>query len=163
MARNGTEFGIQLSSLGDRWFSGPASVVDGLYLPGFSASDAALDIGDSCITETSGLGAFALAASPAILSFVGGSVAKALEITKNMYQITLGENPSYRIPYIDCKGTPTGIDILKVVETGIVPVINTGIAHKDAGMGMVGAGLVKPPMCCFLKAVMAFAEKYCSF
>jgi succinyl-CoA synthetase alpha subunit len=163
MARNGTEFGIQLSSLGDRWFVGPASVVEGLYLPGFSASDAALDIGDSTITETSGLGAFALAASPAILNFIGGSVAESLVITKNMFQITLCENPAYRIPYIDFKGTPTGIDVLKVVETGIVPMVNTGIAHKDAGMGMVGAGMVKPPMCCFLKAVMAFAEKYCSF
>jgi succinyl-CoA synthetase alpha subunit len=162
MARNGTEFGIQISSLGERWFVGPASVIEGLYLPGFSDADAALDIGDSCITETSGLGAFALAASPAILRFVGGSVAEALAITKNMYQITLGENPAYRIPYVDFKGTPTGIDTLKVVETGILPVIDTGIAHKDAGMGMVGAGMVKPPMCCFLKAVKAFAEKYCS-
>jgi hypothetical protein len=162
MARNGTEFGIQISSLGDRWFTGPASAVDGLYLPGFSASDAAPDIGDSAITETLGLGGFAMACAPAIIKFVGGNASDALDYTRQMYRITLAENAAYRIPSLDFRGTPTGIDAMKVVETGILPVIDTGIAHKEPGMGMVGAGMVKPPMHCFAKAVLAYADRYCA-
>lgn len=160
MARNGTEFGIRISGLGERWFTGPASVVEGLYLPGFSAADAARDIGDSVITETSGIGGFAMAAAPAIVKFVGGTPEDALNVTRRMYEITVGENDAYRIPALDFRGTPTGIDVCKVVETGILPAINTGIAHKEPGIGMVGAGLVKPPANCFMDAVIAFAEKY---
>ncbi|HOX18839.1 MAG TPA: DUF1116 domain-containing protein, partial [Spirochaetales bacterium] len=129
MARNGTEFGIKLSGLPGRWFTGPASVVEGLYLPGFTAADAARDIGDSVITETSGIGGFAMAAAPAIVKFVGGSPADAIDVTLRMYEITLGESEQYRIPALDFRGTPTGIDARKVVETGILPAINTGIAH----------------------------------
>jgi len=162
MARNGTDFGIRISALGDRWFTAPASMVDGLYLPGFKAEDSAPDIGDSVITETSGLGAFAMAASPAIVKFVGGSASDAILYTKRMYSITLAENREYRIPALDFRGTPTGIDVRKVVESGILPVINTGIAHKDPGIGMVGAGLVKPPSSCFKDALMAFADEYCA-
>jgi len=160
MARNGTEFGIRVSGLGERWFTGPAGVVEGLYLPGFSAADAGRDIGDSVITETSGIGGFAMAAAPAIVKFVGGTPEDALEVTRRMYEITIGENDAYRIPALDFRGTPTGIDLRKVVETGILPAINTGIAHKDPGIGMVGAGLVKPPENCFRDALLAFAEKY---
>ena len=160
ISRNGTEFGIRVSGLGERWFTGPASVVEGLYLPGFSASDAARDIGDSVITETSGIGGFAMAAAPAIVKFVGGTPEDALNVTRRMYEITVGENDAYRIPALDFRGTPTGIDVCKVVETGILPAINTGIAHKEPGIGMVGAGLVKPPENCFRDAVLAFAEKY---
>jgi succinyl-CoA synthetase alpha subunit len=162
MARNGTEFGIKISSMKDRWFTGPASVVEGLYLPGFSSNDAALDIGDSVITETAGLGAFAMAASPAIVAFVGGKASDAIDITKRMYRITLAENVAYRLPSLDFRGNPTGIDIVKIVETGVLPVINTGIAHKESGKGMVGAGMVKPPLNCFVKAVLAYADTYCS-
>lgn len=161
MARNGTEFGIQISGLNNRWFTGPASMVEGLYLPGFGPQDAAPDIGDSVITETSGIGAFAMAASPAIVKFVGGVPADAITYTKRMYEITLAENEEYRIPALDFRGTPTAIDVRKVVEKGILPVINTGIAHKQPGIGMVGAGLVKPPENCFRNALVAFAEKYC--
>jgi succinyl-CoA synthetase alpha subunit len=161
MARNGTEFGIRLSGLNDRWFTGPASMVEGLYLPGFGPQDAAPDIGDSVITETSGIGAFAMAASPAIVKFVGGVPADAIAYTKRMYEITLAENEEYRIPALDFRGTPTAIDVRKVVEKGILPMINTGIAHKKPGIGMVGAGLVKPPENCFRDALVAFAEKYC--
>ena len=160
MARNGTEFGIRVSGLGERWFTGPASVVEGLYLPGYSAADAARDIGDSVITETSGIGGFAMAAAPAIVKFVGGTPEDALNVTRRMYEITVGENDAYRIPALDFRGTPTGIDVCKVVETGILPAINTGIAHREPGIGMVGAGLVKPPANCFADAVLAFAEKY---
>ncbi len=161
MARNGTDFGIRISGLGDRWFIAPASMVDGLYLPGFKAEDSAPDIGDSVITETSGFGAFAMAASPAIVKFVGGSASDAILYTKRMYSITLAENREYRIPALDFRGTPTGIDVRKIVESGILPVINTGIAHKEPGIGMVGAGLVKPPSSCFKDALMAFADEYC--
>jgi hypothetical protein len=157
MARNGTDFGIRISGLGDRWFTAPSPMVEGLYLPGFSAADAAPDIGDSVITETSGIGGFAMAAAPAIVQFVGGSASQALGYTRRMYDITLAESSAYKIPALDFRGTPTGIDLLKVVETGIMPVVNTGIAHKTPGVGMVGAGVVKPPMQCFAAAMMAFA------
>ncbi len=160
MARNGTEFGIRISSMPDRWFTGPASVIDGLYLPGFTADDAARDIGDSVITETSGIGGFAMAAAPAIVKFVGGSPADAVNFTRQMYEITMSENETYQIPAMDFRGTPTAIDVVKVVETGILPAINTGIAHKDPGVGMVGAGLVKPPEKCFQDAFAAYVEKY---
>ena len=160
MARNGTEFGIRISGLGDQWFTGPAGRVEGLYLPGFSEKDAALDIGDSVITETAGIGGFAMAAAPAIVKFVGGSASDAIRYTRQMYEITVAENDTYQIPTLDFRGTPTGIDLLKVVETGILPAINTGIAHKEPGIGMVGAGLVHPPENCFHDALEAFAEKY---
>ena len=160
MARNGTDFGIRISGLGDRWFTGPASMVEGLYLPGFGPQDAAPDIGDSVITETAGIGGFAMAAAPAIVQFVGGSPEDAVAVTRRMYEITVTENDVYRIPILDFRGTPTAIDLRKVVETGILPAINTGIAHKEPGVGMVGAGLVKPPENCFKDALAAFAEAY---
>jgi hypothetical protein len=159
MARNGTDFGIQIASMPGRWFTAPSPMVEGLYLPGFTAVDAAPDIGDSVITETAGLGGMAMAAAPAIVQFVGGSASQALGYTRKMYEITLAEHPLYRIPSLDFRGTATGIDLLKVVDTGIVPVVNTGIAHKEPGIGMVGAGLVKPPFACFAKALAAFVEK----
>lgn len=160
MARNGTEFGIRVSGLPGRWFTGPSGVIDGLYLPGFGPQDAARDIGDSVITETSGIGGFAMAAAPAIVKFVGGSPKDAIDFTLRMYEITAAESQSYQIPALDFRGTPTGIDLRKVVETGILPAINTGIAHKDPGVGMVGAGLVKPPENAFRDALVAFAERY---
>ncbi len=160
MARNGTDFGIQVSGLGGHWFTGPAGLVDGLYLPGYTAADAAPDIGDSVITETAGIGGFAMAAAPAIVKFVGGTPADAIAYTERMYEITLAESEAFKIPALDFRGTPTGIDLRLVVEKGILPVINTGIAHKTPGIGMVGAGLVKPPENCFNEALLAFAEKY---
>lgn len=158
MARNGTEFGIRVSGLGDRWFTGPAGMVDGLLFPGYTAEDANPDIGDSVIAETAGIGGFAMAAAFAIVQFVGGSAKDAINFTLKMYEITTIENNIYKIPALDFRGTPTGIDIRKVVETGILPSINTGIAHKDPGVGQVGAGLVKPPMNCFEDALQAFVE-----
>lgn len=159
MARNGTEFGIRLSGLGDRWFTAPAPRVDGLYFPGFGPEDANPDIGDSVICETAGIGGFAMASAPAIVQFVGGSVDSALNSTREMYEITLAEHPYYRVPALDYRGTPTGIDVRRVVETMIPPVVNTGIAHREPGVGQVGAGLVKPPMKCFEDALRAFAEE----
>jgi len=158
MARNGTEFGIRVSGLGDRWFTGPASVVDGLYFPGYSSKDANPDIGDSVISETAGIGGFAMAAAPAIVKFVGGTAKDAINYTLSMYEITIAENNAFGIPVLEFRGTPTGIDIRKVVETGVLPAINTGIAHKEPGVGQVGAGLVKPPVNCFEDALVAFAE-----
>ncbi len=157
MARNGTEFGIRLSGTGDRWFTAPAPPVDGLYLGAFTAADANPDIGDSAITETVGLGGFAMATSPAIVGFVGGTAADAVRRTLEMYEITLTEHPAYRIPILEDRGTPTGIDATLVVRTGVTPQINTGIAGKEPGTGMVGAGLVKAPMACFTSAVTALA------
>ncbi len=160
LARNGVEFGIRVSGLGDQWFTGPAQVVDGMFFPGYSQEDACRDIGDSTISETAAVGGFAMGAAPAIVGFVGGDVNDAVEFTENMYEITLAENENYSIPYLDFRGTPTAIDIRKVVETGILPAINTGIAHKEPGIGQIGAGLVDPPRNCFEDAVRAFAKKY---
>jgi hypothetical protein len=159
MARNGTEFGIRLSGTGDAWFTAPAPAVDGLYLGGFSAEDANPDLGDSAITETVGLGGFAMAASPAIVGFVGGSAMGAVRRTLEMYEICLTDHPDYKVPILEFRGTPTGIDATRVVRTGVTPVINTGIAGKEPGVGMVGAGVVQAPMECFTKAVEALASK----
>jgi hypothetical protein len=159
MARNGTEFGIRVSGLGDRWFTGPSGTPVGLYFPGFSGDDANPDMGDSAITETAGLGAFAMAGAPAIVQFVGGTPTDALGHTRRMYEITLGESEAYRLPALDFRGTPTGIDIRLVLQTGILPQINTGIAHRLPGIGQIGAGLVNPPMACFEAAGRALAAE----
>ena len=160
MARNGTDFGIRVSGLGDAWFTAPAQVPDGLYFSGFSAADANADIGDSTITETAGIGGFAMAAAPAIVTFVSGTPKDAVNTTMEMYEITETDHLQFTIPALDFRGTPTGIDIRKVVELGITPRINTGIAHRDAGVGQVGAGLVRPPMDVFEAALIAYAERY---
>ena len=158
MARNGTDFGIRLSGTDGAWFTGPAGVVDGLYLPGFSAADANRDIGDSTITETAGLGGFAMAAAPAIVQFVGGQPEDALTATELMYGISWTQSPSYKIPALDFRGTPTGIDCREVVHSGVLPAVNTGIAHREPGIGQIGAGLVEPPIEAFVSATDALAE-----
>ena len=160
MARNGTDLGIRVSGLGDRWFTGPAGQPDGLYFPGFTVADANRDIGDSTITETAGIGAFAMAAAPAIVTFISGTPQDAMNATLEMYEITAAEHTAFTIPALGFRGTPTGVDIRKVVELGITPRINTGIAHKEAGVGQVGAGLTRPPMSVFEDALVAFAERY---
>ncbi len=160
MARNGTDFGIRISGLGDRWFTAPVAIPQGLYFPGFTAEDSSGDIGDSTITETAGIGGFAMASAPAIVTFVSGTPQDAINATLEMYEICHAEHKYFTIPPLDFRGTPTGIDIRKVVQTGITPRVNTGIAHKDAGVGQVGAGLVRPPMAMFEEAVVAFAEQY---
>ena len=160
MARNGTDFGIRISGLGDRWFTAPVAVPKGLYFPGFTEEDASGDIGDSTITETAGIGGFAMASAPAIVTFVSGTPKDAMNATLEMYEICFTEHKYFTMPPLDFRGTPTGIDIRKVVEKGITPRVNTGIAHKDAGVGQVGAGLVRPPMEMFEEALVAFAEEY---
>ena len=156
MCRNGTDFGIRIAGLGNRWFTAPAEIIDGLYFPGYSMEDANPDIGDSCITETMGIGGFAMATAPAIVQFVGGTPQDAVNYTTKMYEITLAESDSYKLPPMNFRGSPTGIDIRLVIETQIRPVINTGIAHKEAGIGQVGAGVVYPPMKCFEDAFEAY-------
>jgi hypothetical protein len=160
MSRNGTNFGIRVSGIGDDWFVAPAEIPKGLYFPGFTGEDANPDIGDSTITETAGIGAFAMAAAPAIVSFVGGEPRDAEAATLEMYEITVAEHDHFTIPALGFSGSPVGIDIAKVVELGITPRVNTGIAHREAGIGQIGAGLVRPPMAIFEKALVAFAEKY---
>jgi hypothetical protein len=158
MARNGTDFGVRVSGLGDRWFVAPAGQPDGLWLPGFAAEDANPDIGDSTITETGGIGGFALAGAPAIVQFVGGTPRDALNATLEMYEITVGEHTAFTIPSLDFRGRPVGIDVRKVMETGLLPRLNTGIAHKEPGVGMVGAGLLTAPRACFEQAFAALKE-----
>jgi len=160
LARNGTDFGLRVSGLGHRWFTAPAEVPRGLWFPGFTEADANPDIGDSTITETIGIGGFAMATAPAIVSFVGSTPKEALNATLEMYEITVAEHKTFTIPALDFRGTPTGIDLRKVIEKSILPRVNTGIASKNAGVGQVGAGLVRPPMAIFEEALVAFAEKY---
>ena len=159
MSRNGTDFGVQLSGAGERWFTAPVEKPRGLYFPGFAADDANPDMGDSTIVETVGLGGFAMAASPAVAGFVGaGSASAALGATRAMYEITAARNPEWTIPALDFAGTPTGIDARKVVASGLAPTINTGIAHREPGVGQVGAGIVNAPLACFEQAVVALVE-----
>jgi hypothetical protein len=158
MARNGTDFGVQVAGTGDRWFTAPALTPQGLFLGDYCPDDANPDIGDSAITETAGLGGFAMAAAPAIAALVGGSVADALAATRRMYEITLAEHPLFAVPSLDFRGTPAGIDVTLVARTGILPQINTGMAGKIAGTGQVGAGLVTPPAAVFPAALAALAE-----
>jgi len=159
MSRNGTDFGIQIAGTGDEWFTGPADVPDALFFPGYTREDANPDIGDSSITETNGLGGFAIAASPAIVQFVGGTTADAIGYTRQMYEITAAENTVYQIPYLDFRGTPTGIDVVKVIEKNILPFIDTGVAHREPGIGQVGAGVLSAPLEPFKKGFEVFARK----
>ena len=159
MSRNGTNFGIKVSALGDEWFQAPVLMPEGLFFPGYGPQDANPDMGDSAITETYGIGGFAMGSAPAVVRFVGAdSVQAAVNYTNDMYEITQGRNTQLTMPNLDFQGTPTGIDIRKVVETGIAPVINTGMAHKKPGVGQVGAGIVRAPMDCFTQALLAFAK-----
>jgi hypothetical protein len=159
MSRNGVDFGIRLSGTGEAWFTAPAPVVDGLFFPGYTAADAAPDLGDSAITETAGLGGFAMAAAPAIVQFVGGTPQDAIANSDEMSHITFGRNGALTLPALDFAGTPAGIDARKVVDTGIAPIINTGIAHREAGIGQIGAGITRAPLACFAKAVVALADR----
>ncbi len=158
MARNGVNFGIRLSGTGDQWFQAPANPVNGLYFPGYSIDDAAADLGDSAITETNGLGGFAMAASPAIVQFVGGTPADATANSRRMLSITLGSNTAFTLPALNFGGTPAGIDARLVADSGILPIINTGIAHRKAGIGQIGAGITTAPMECFHDALTALGK-----
>jgi hypothetical protein len=159
MARNGTDFGIRVSSTGDTWFTGPAQMARGMLFAGFTEADGNPDIGDSCITETVGLGGFAMAASPAVVGFIGaGTLNDAIGYTKSMTEITVGPNPEWTLPTLGMMGVPTGIDIRKVLSTGLLPVINTAITNKQPGKGQIGAGVVNPPLVCFEQALLKFGE-----
>ncbi len=159
MCRNGVEFGVRVAGTGDQWFTGPAQFVEGPLFAGFTVEDKGLDIGDSAITETYGIGGFAMACAPAIVPLVGGTVSEAIEYSRAMIQITTDTNPNLTIPILGFRGVATGIDVRKVEETGMLPIINTAIAHKDAGIGMIGAGLTHPPLEVFHQATLALAER----
>jgi len=159
MARNGVNFGVRLAGTGDEWFEAPANPIDGLYFPGYSVADAAPDLGDSAITETAGVGGFAMAAAPAIVKFVGGTSADAMHHSLRMRAITLGSIGSFTLPSLDFAAAAAGIDARKVVDSGILPVINSGIAHKEAGVGQIGAGVTYAPMACFASAVKTLARQ----
>lgn len=161
LARNGYEFGIKVSGLGDQWFTAPVNTPDGLYFSGYSADNANPDMGDSAVTEAYGVGGMAMIAAPGVTRFVGtGGFNDAVQTSDEMREICIANNPNLSIPTWDFQGACLGIDIRKVVETGITPVINTGIAHKTAGIGQIGAGTVRVPLGCFEKALEALAEKY---
>lgn len=158
MARNGVNFGIRLSGTGDRWFQAPANPVDGLFFPGFGVNDAAADLGDSAITETAGIGGFAMAASPAIVKFVGGTPADAVRHSRAMHEITLTTQPAFTLPALNFVGSGCGIDARRVVDSNILPIINTGIAHKLAGVGQIGAGITTAPLACFIAGLTALSQ-----
>ena len=159
MSRNGVDFGVRLSGTEDEWYVAPVGVPDGLYFPGYGPDDANPDLGDSAITETAGIGGFAMAAAPAIVRFVGGTAADALDFTREMYRITLERNPAFALPPLGFAGTPTGIDVRRVVESGVQPVINTGIAHKLPGVGQIGAGIARAPLSCFADALRGLGAR----
>lgn len=159
IARNGTEIGIRVAGLGEKWFTAPAGNPKGLYFAGFSEEDANPDLGDSTISETAGIGANAMAAAPAIVKFVGGTPSDALNATRKMYKITVGKHPNYQLPQLDFAGSPVCFDIRKIVETQITPIINTGIAHKKPGIGQVGAGILDAPLKCFEDALLEMGKK----
>lgn len=159
MARNGTEIGIRVAGCGDEWFAAPAGNPRGLYFPGFSEKDANPDLGDSTVSEIAGIGGFAMAAAPAIVQFVGGTPDDAIRYTREMFEISVARHTHYKIPAMDFVGTPVGVDLRKVVDTGITPIINTGIAHREPGVGQVGAGLLYAPMVMFEKALERLADK----
>jgi hypothetical protein len=158
MSRNGVEFGLRVAATGTEWFTTPVGPADGLFFPGYGPEDANPDLGDSAITETLGLGGFAMAASPAITRFVGGTPDDALEATRSMRRITLAPHPAFPLPPLNFAGTPSGIDVLRVLDTGVLPLINTGIAHREAGVGQIGAGIVTAPPAVFVSAVRRLAE-----
>jgi hypothetical protein len=159
MARNGTDFGIRLSATRDAWFTAPVEMPQGLYFAGYGEQDANPDMGDSAIMETAGLGAFAMAASPAVMGFVGaGRATDALGFTRAMGELTVGTNPKWAIPALDGQGVPAGIDARRVADSGVRPAINTGIAHRSPGIGQVGAGVARAPLACFDQALEAFAR-----
>lgn len=162
MARNGTDFGIRVSGLGEEWFTAPAPTAVGLFFPGYTKDDGGADMGDSAITETVGWGGFVLAGATGILALVGGTPEEAMSYSKDMRQITVTTSPHYRMPILGFEGAPVGIDIRKVVQTGIVPVIDTAIAHRHPGHSIIGAGIVRAPMACFKKALVCFGGKYAS-
>jgi len=161
MSRNGTDFGIRVSGLGDKWFVTKSPYLpDALYNPGYGPEDGAPDIGDSSIIETMGLGGFAIAAAPSMASFAGGGFKDAVNITNEMALITTTNNSKFAIPSLDFKGTPTGIDVRKVVDTTILPSINSAVVHRSSGAGQIGAGIVKAPYECFTKAIKEFGKIY---
>jgi hypothetical protein len=161
MTRNGVNFGLRVSGCGDEWFQAPVNKPEGLYFSGYTSDDGNPDIGDSAITETCGLGGVMMAAAPGVIRFVGaGSFTDGIKITEEQLEICIATNPHLQIPTMDFMGAPIGIDIRKVVESGITPIINTGIAHKKAGVGQVGAGTVRAPFGCFEKAVYRLTEVY---
>jgi hypothetical protein len=160
MSRNGVDFGVKVSGLGESWFSGPAGEIKGFLFPGFTNADRAPDIGDSAISESRGFGGTALAASPSQARLFGGGLQEAVQHTRSMQKVSMLEDPLFRIPYMDFVGVPVGIDIRKIVEMNTVIRIDTGIAHKDGGHGIIGTGIADAPMEAFKKAVTAFVAKY---
>jgi hypothetical protein len=160
MARNGTELGIRVAGLGERWFTAPAGTPKGLYFPGYDENDSCGDLGDSTVSEIAGIGGFAMACAPAIVKFVGGSADDAIRYTREMYEITAGEHNTYLIPALDFRGTPVGVDLRLVSKLNLLPFINTGIAHKEPGIGQIGAGILRAPKSCFEEALKTFGNLF---
>ena len=160
MARNGTDLGIRVAGLGEKWFTAPAGIPKGLYFPGFTEEDSCGDLGDSTVSEIAAIGGSAMASAPAIVKFVGGTASDAIRYTKEMYEITVSEHRTYLIPALDFRGTPVGMDIRLINKLNLLPFINTGIAHKDPGIGQIGAGILRAPKTCFEEALEDFCKLF---
>lgn len=159
MSRNGVDFGLHLSATGDRWFTAPSLLPKGLYFPGYGEADANPDMGDSAIVECYGIGGMALGAVPSVTNLIGaGNLMESLEFSFDMNHICIERDPDLAIPNCDFDGTPSGIDIRRVVATGILPLIVSGVAHHQPGVGQVGSGIVTPPMEVMNKALRAFHQ-----
>ncbi|HVB52702.1 MAG TPA: DUF1116 domain-containing protein [Candidatus Acidoferrales bacterium] len=158
MAISCNGFGIRVSGLGDQWFTGPPPLFQGHFFDGFTEEDVSWMGGESIMAETVGLGGFAQAAAPALQKYQGGSVSAMVERNLQMYSITVGEHTHFRIPYLDYRGAPVGIDIFKVVQTGVTPVMDAGLAGRSGGQ--IGAGVVRAPIECFEAACAAYRDAH---
>lgn len=151
MCSNGRRMGLRVSGV-DGWLTAPAPAGRPKVFSGFTTADACPAMGDSFMTETIGLGAFALTAAPAISSFIGGTHEEAVELVRSMRRICRGGSKRFLIPSDAFAGTPVGIDVNLVCRTGITPIVNNGFAHREPGIGQVGAGLTRLPIEPFLTA-----------
>ncbi len=158
MVFNCKGFAIRVSGLGDTWFNGPYPSVQAKLFEGHNEDEITWMGGESIITETIGLGGFAQAGAPALQNYQGGSYEPMIARNKELYQIVVGENPSLLIPAFGFRGTPTGIDIFKVLETKVLPTMDIGIAGRDGGQ--IGAGIVRAPIACFEAAAEAYNKRY---
>jgi hypothetical protein len=162
MSRNGVDFMLRVGGLGDNWLVAPVVPMDeAVYYTGYSVADAAGDIGDSAIIETCGLGGMAIAAAPTMAAFVGGSLTYEIAVVQELQTITTAAHKKFSLPAMDSANTPLGIDVRRVVETGTVPFITTGVLHETSPtMGQIGTGIARTPIVVFDQALVALARQW---
>jgi hypothetical protein len=161
MSRNGVDWGVRLGACHPRWFTTTAPTCHKYYIfKPYTREDFGNDMGDSVITETNGWGALIAGNSLALAYVVGATPEEAFATQHENSKLTLAENPQYKIPAFGYRGSPCGIDVRQIVARRQSPVINTGIAHREAGHSVVARGLLTSPIDCFDQAFNAFCTKY---